>query len=131
MQQSRVSVADKFTISDQKHLNCRQTHLHHHTCLFNSPEENIDTLSTETLKQAEFLFAADLLLKSLRAVYLLSSMEQSVSLVKEMTKGARDTDVNYGQIVVRIRLVFSVTFSFFQVCILCLIILLGVLKTDS
>lgn len=89
------------------------------------------TLSTETLKQAEFLFAADLLLKSLRAVYLLSSMEQSVSLVKEMTKDSRDTDVNSGQIVVRIRLVFSVTFSFFQVCILCLIILLGVLKTDS
>lgn len=46
----------------------------------------MDTLSTETLTQAEFLFAADLLLKSLRAVYLLSSMEQSVSLVKEMTK---------------------------------------------
>lgn len=58
-------------------------------------------------------------------------MEQSVSLVKEMTKGSRDTDVNSGQIVVRIRLVFSLTFSFFQVSILCLVILLGVLKTDS
>lgn len=58
-------------------------------------------------------------------------MEQSVSLVKEMTKGSRDTHVNSGQIVVRIRFVFSVTFSFFQVCFLCLIILLGVLKTNS
>lgn len=58
-------------------------------------------------------------------------MEQSVKLVKETTRGSRDPGVDSGQIVVRIRLVFSVTFGFFQVRLLGLIILLGVLKTHG
>lgn len=58
-------------------------------------------------------------------------MEQSVHLVKERTKRLSDSDVDSGLITERIRLVFGVTFSFFQVCILCLIILLGILKTNG
>lgn len=61
---------------------------------------------------------------------LLGGVEQSVNLVKERTKRLSDSDEDSGLIMERIRLVFSVTFSFFQVCFLCLIILLGVLKTN-
>lgn len=78
----------------------------------------------------EFLFAVDPLLRSEHAGYLLGSMEESVSLAKERTKGSETLKSTLDRSLDRIRLVFSVTLGFLQVCVLCLIILLGILKTN-
>lgn len=106
--------------------NYGETHLHHHTCLFDSPVNVRNTISN-TRKWNIFIGQCMYCVGN-----LLGSMKQPVSLVKENSKTSQMSwQSNLDRSHDRIRLVFCVIFSFFQVSVLGLFVLLRILEAHS